>query len=155
MPIKVSPVAGCRFRIGSASINLPDGDAVEADFAAVTWVEVDGYETMSSAGDGAQPIDGGQSTPRSSTATKDSDHDVRGILSKPGTLHCRHQPRSSSNCSADRSGRSQCSRRFVQISYPGVISVGARSSAPVMISTSPGLNENTRDPQAGQKLRPS
>lgn len=56
MPIKVSPVAGCRYHIGSAPINLPNGDAVVADFTAVTWIEVDGYETMGSAGDGAQNI---------------------------------------------------------------------------------------------------
>lgn len=56
MPIKVSPVAGSRFYIGSAPVNLPDIDVVEADFAAVTWIEVGQYETMGNAGDGTENI---------------------------------------------------------------------------------------------------
>ncbi|MGN6538941.1 MAG: hypothetical protein ACTHKQ_24840 [Mesorhizobium sp.] len=56
MAIKVSPVAGCRFYIGSAPSDLPDDDAVESDFASVSWIEVGNYETMGSAGDGAQNI---------------------------------------------------------------------------------------------------
>lgn len=56
MPVKVSPVAGCRFYIGTAPVNLPDNDVVEADFSAVVWLEVGQYETMGSAGDGAENI---------------------------------------------------------------------------------------------------
>jgi hypothetical protein len=56
MPISVTPVAGSRFYIGSAPIAVPDIDVVEADFAAITWIEVGQYETMGSAGDGAETI---------------------------------------------------------------------------------------------------
>jgi hypothetical protein len=54
MVIKVAPVAGSRFYIGSAPIDVPDIDVVEADFAAVTWLEVGQYETMGNSGDAAQ-----------------------------------------------------------------------------------------------------
>ncbi|TPK14167.1 hypothetical protein [Mesorhizobium sp. B2-5-11] len=54
MPIKVSPVAGSRFYIGSAPIDVPDVDVVEADFASVSWIEVGQYETMGNSGDAAQ-----------------------------------------------------------------------------------------------------
>ncbi|PBC23472.1 MULTISPECIES: hypothetical protein [unclassified Mesorhizobium] len=54
MPIKVSPVAGSRFYIGSAPVDVPDVDVVEGDFAAVTWIEVGQYETMGNSGDAAQ-----------------------------------------------------------------------------------------------------
>lgn len=54
MAIKVSPVAGCRYYIGSAPVDIPDDDVEVADFASVTWIEVGQYETMGSAGDGAQ-----------------------------------------------------------------------------------------------------
>ncbi len=57
MPTTIYPVAGSRFYIGSAAVNLPDVDAVEADYAAVTWIEVNGYETAGSVGDAAQNID--------------------------------------------------------------------------------------------------
>lgn len=56
MAIKVSKVAGCKFYIGSAAINLPDTDVVEASFSAVSWVEVGNYETMGSSGDAAENI---------------------------------------------------------------------------------------------------
>lgn len=56
MGIKVSPVAGCRFYIGTAPVNIPDVDVVEADFSSVTWQEVGLYETMGNAGDAAQNI---------------------------------------------------------------------------------------------------
>lgn len=56
MAIKVSPVAGCHFYIGSAPIVVPDIDVVEADFAAVTWIEVGQYQSMGNAGDATQNI---------------------------------------------------------------------------------------------------
>lgn len=54
MAIKVSPVAGSRFFIGSAPIDVPDIDVVEADFSPVSWIEVGQYETMGNSGDAAQ-----------------------------------------------------------------------------------------------------
>ena len=54
---EVYSVAGCKFYIGSAPVNLPDDDVEEADFSAVTWVEVDNYETAGNAGDTAQTND--------------------------------------------------------------------------------------------------
>lgn len=54
---EVYSVAGCKFYIGSAPVNLPDADVVEADFASVTWIEVDNYETAGNAGDSAQTND--------------------------------------------------------------------------------------------------
>lgn len=54
MPIKVSPVAGSRFYIGSAPVDVPDEDVTEADFSAVSWIEVGQYETMGNSGDAAQ-----------------------------------------------------------------------------------------------------
>lgn len=56
MPIKVSPVAGCLFYIGSAPVDLPDTDVTEASFSAVTWVPVGNYQTMGNSGDGAENI---------------------------------------------------------------------------------------------------
>jgi hypothetical protein len=54
MTVKVSPVAGSHFYIGSAPVNIPDNDVVESDFDAVTWIEVGQYETMGNSGDAAQ-----------------------------------------------------------------------------------------------------
>lgn len=54
MAVKVSPVAGSKFYIGSAPIAVPDIDVVEADFSAVSWIEVGQYETMGNSGDAAQ-----------------------------------------------------------------------------------------------------
>jgi len=56
MAIKVSPVAGCRFYIGSAAVTPPDVAVVAADFASATWVEVGQYETMGNAGDASSNI---------------------------------------------------------------------------------------------------
>ena len=53
------------------------------------------------------------------------------------------------------SGFNQCSRRQTHNSYCGVRSVGASSSVPILISTSSSPIENSREPQFGQKLRPS
>lgn len=44
------PVAGCRFFIGGI-IAVGSIDLVEADFAAQSWTEVDGYSTMGAIGD--------------------------------------------------------------------------------------------------------
>lgn len=56
MAIKVIPVAGSKYYIGSAAVNLPDVDVVEADFASVTWIEVGNYQTMGSSGDASENI---------------------------------------------------------------------------------------------------
>jgi hypothetical protein len=44
------PVAGCRIFIGP-SITIPDVDMVAADFASITWTEIQGWETMGPMGD--------------------------------------------------------------------------------------------------------
>lgn len=54
---EVYSVAGCKFYVGSAPTNLPDANVVAADFASVTWIEVDNYETAGNAGDSAQTND--------------------------------------------------------------------------------------------------
>lgn len=56
MAIKVSPVAGSHFYIGTLPVTPPDVDVVAADFAGVTWTEVGQYETMGNAGDGTENI---------------------------------------------------------------------------------------------------
>jgi len=57
MAVKTIPVAGSKFYIGTAPVDLPDDENVTAaDFASVTWLEVKQYETMGSAGDAAENI---------------------------------------------------------------------------------------------------
>src|ERR1700722_15159778 len=58
------------------------------------------------------------------------------------------------NCTASAMGASQCSRRIVHPSRVGRRSPGASSNAPIMTSAIASDRWNTRDPQAGQKLRP-
>ena len=52
-------------------------------------------------------------------------------------------------------GMKPFSRRPIHSSYCGVRPVGASSSVPILISTSSSPIENSREPQFGQKLRPS
>ncbi|MEL7299373.1 MAG: hypothetical protein AAFM92_03225 [Pseudomonadota bacterium] len=49
------PVAGAKFYIGDA-IATKATDFVEGDFSAITWVEVDGWETAGTKGDTAELI---------------------------------------------------------------------------------------------------
>ena len=56
MAHRVSKVAGSKFYIGTAAVDVPDEDVVAADFAGVTWLEVKQYETMGSSGDAAENI---------------------------------------------------------------------------------------------------
>lgn len=56
MALKTIPVAGSRYYIGTAAVNLPDGDVTASDFASVSWQEVGQYETMGNAGDAAENI---------------------------------------------------------------------------------------------------
>jgi hypothetical protein len=49
------PVAGCKIYIGAA-IELPDGDAVEADFASVSWTRIRKWQQMGDFGDTAALI---------------------------------------------------------------------------------------------------
>lgn len=49
-------VAGARFYIGSAAMTVPTTDVTEATFSAVSWIEVDGWETMGAIGDAANEI---------------------------------------------------------------------------------------------------
>ncbi|KAA0970309.1 hypothetical protein FPY71_07230 [Aureimonas fodinaquatilis] len=50
------PVAGCKFYISTTAFTLPEGDVVAADFTALTFVEIGGWETMGSVGDTAELI---------------------------------------------------------------------------------------------------
>lgn len=50
------PVAGSKFYIGTAPVNIPDTDVNAASFAGVTWLEVGQYETAGNAGDAAENI---------------------------------------------------------------------------------------------------
>lgn len=56
MALKVIPVAGSKFYIGTAPVNVPDTDVTAADFASVSWIEVGQYETAGSTGDAAENI---------------------------------------------------------------------------------------------------
>lgn len=49
-------VAGARFYIGAASMTVPTTDVTESTFSAVTWTEVDGWETMGAIGDASSEI---------------------------------------------------------------------------------------------------
>lgn len=49
-------VAGAHFYIGTAAMTVPTTDVTEATFAAVSWTEVDGWETMGPIGDAASEI---------------------------------------------------------------------------------------------------
>ena len=49
-------VAGATFFIGSAAMTVPNDDVDEADFAGVTWIEVDGWQTMGAIGDASAEI---------------------------------------------------------------------------------------------------
>ena len=50
------PVAGARIYIGDATATQT-ADFVAGDFSAVTWVEIDGWETMGGIGDTIRKID--------------------------------------------------------------------------------------------------
>lgn len=56
MALKTIPVAGSKFYIGTAPVDLPEGDVTAANFASVSWLEVKQYETMGNAGDAAENI---------------------------------------------------------------------------------------------------
>lgn len=56
MALKTIPVAGSKYYIGTAAVDLPADDVTAASFAGVTWLEVKQYETMGNAGDAAENI---------------------------------------------------------------------------------------------------
>lgn len=49
-------VAGSHFYIGSAAMTVPTADVTESTFSGVSWIEVDGWETMGPIGDAASEI---------------------------------------------------------------------------------------------------
>lgn len=49
-------VAGAKFYIGTVAMTVPNEDVDEADFAGVTWIEVDGWQTMGAIGDASAEI---------------------------------------------------------------------------------------------------
>ncbi|TQX91319.1 hypothetical protein EQW76_00870 [Rhizobium sp. rho-13.1] len=55
--MQLNPVAGAKFYIGPAVSNVPDdADLTAANFTAVTWTELKGWQTMGAVGDAATLI---------------------------------------------------------------------------------------------------
>jgi hypothetical protein len=56
MPTTIYAVAGQKFYIGNAAVDLPDDDLEESDFSGVTWIEVKNWSQAGAIGDAAALI---------------------------------------------------------------------------------------------------
>ena len=74
------PVAGCRFYIGNAAMDLQSTDFVAGDFSAVTWIEVDGWSQAGAIGDQATQI-------TTSLINRNRDIAQKGTAQNPGQQH--------------------------------------------------------------------
>lgn len=122
-------VSGCKFYIGAAMV-LPDVDMVEADFASVTWVQVNKYMEAGALGDSAALI---------TTPLIDRDRDVK----QKGTRNAPSRQDNFGAVPADTGQIAMIAAEATRYNYPFRVDLNdapiPRSTTVTITNASPGV----------------